>query len=42
MEQFAAFVALDWSDAKHAVCLLDVATGKTESGHLTHTPADLP
>jgi ribosomal protein S15P/S13E len=41
MEQFAAFVAIDWSDAKHDVCLLDVATGKTESGILTHTPEEL-
>jgi transposase len=41
MKQFAAFVALDWSDAKHDVCLLDVATGKTESGHLMHTPEAL-
>jgi len=41
MEQFAALVALDWSDAKHDVCLLDVATGKTESGLLTHPPEEL-
>jgi transposase len=41
MEPFAAFVALAWSDAKHAVCLLDVATGKTESSLLTHTPEAL-
>ena len=32
MEQFAAFVAIDWSDAKHDICLLDVATGKKEAG----------
>src|SRR5262245_20016013 len=37
MEQCAAFVALEWSDATHAVCLLEVVTGKTASGHLTHT-----
>ena len=41
MEQFAALVAMDWSDTKHDVCLLDVATGKTESGILTHTPEAL-
>ena len=35
MEQFAALVAIDWSDTKHDVCLLDVATGKTESGSVT-------
>ena len=37
MEQFAAFVAIDWSDAKHYLCLRDVATGQTEAGILTHT-----
>ena len=41
MEQFAALVAIDWSDTKHDVCLLDVATGKIESGILTHTPEAL-
>jgi transposase len=41
MEQLVALVAIDWSDAKHDVCLLDVATGKTESGILTHTPEAL-
>ena len=30
MEQFAAFIAIDWSDAKHDVCLLDTATNKKE------------
>ena len=38
MEQFAAFVAIDWSDAKHDLCLLDVATGKKESGILHAHP----
>jgi transposase len=41
MEQFAAFVAIDWSDAKHDICLLDVATGKKEAGILKHTPEEL-
>jgi transposase len=41
MEQLAALVALDGSDAKQDVCLLDVATGTTESGSLTHTPEAL-
>jgi hypothetical protein len=41
MEQFAAFVAIDCSDAKHDICLLDVATGKKEAGILKHTPEEL-
>jgi transposase len=41
MEQFAAFVAIDWSDAKHELCLLDVATGKKEAGIRKHTPEEL-
>jgi transposase len=41
MEPFAAFVAIDWSDAKHDICLLDVATGKKEADILKHTPEEL-
>ena len=41
MEQFAAFVAIDWSDAKHDICLLDVATGKKAAGILKHPPEEL-
>jgi Transposase len=41
MEPFAAFVALEWSDTKHDICLVDVATGQTESLILTHTPEAL-
>jgi transposase len=41
MEQFAAFVAIDWSDAKHDVCLVDVSTSKKESLILKHTPEEL-
>jgi hypothetical protein len=41
MEPFAAFVAIDWSDTKHDICLVDVATGKKESLLLTHTPEAL-
>ena len=41
MEQFAAFVAIDWSDTKHDICLVDVATGKKESLLLKHTPKSL-
>jgi hypothetical protein len=41
MEPFAAFVAIDWSDAKHDLCLVDAATGKKESLILQHTPEAL-
>jgi transposase len=41
MEPFAAFVAIDGSDAKHDICLVDVATGKKEFYLLKHTPAAL-
>ena len=41
MEPFAAFVAIDWSDTKHDICLVDVATGKKESLILKHTPEEL-
>jgi hypothetical protein len=41
MEPFAAFVAIEWSDTKHDICLVDVATGKKESRILKHTPEEL-
>ncbi len=41
MEHFVAYLALDWSDAKHDVCLVDAATGKKESFVLKHTPEAL-
>ena len=41
MEQFAAFIAIDWSDAKHDICLADASTGKKESFILKHTPEAL-
>jgi hypothetical protein len=41
MAPLAAFVAIDWSDTKHDICLVDVATGKQESLILKHTPEEL-
>jgi transposase len=41
MEQFAAFIAIDWSDAKHDVCLVDASTSQKESFVLKHTPEEL-
>jgi hypothetical protein len=32
---------MDWSDTKHDICLVDVATGKKASLMLKHTPAEL-
>lgn len=41
MEPFAAFIAIDWSDAKHDICLVDASTSKKESFVLKHTPEEL-
>jgi transposase len=41
MLEYAALVGIDWSDAKHDVCLLDCASGKREASILTHTPEEL-
>jgi transposase len=41
MEQFAAFIASDWADAKHDICLFDASTSKKEDSILKHTPEDL-
>ena len=35
---FAAFVGLDWADAKHDICLQAAGTAKRESFQLDHTP----
>jgi transposase len=41
MEQFVAFIAIDWADAKHDICLLDASTSQKEQVVLKHTPEDL-
>jgi transposase len=41
MEQFAALIAIDWSDAKHDICLFDTTTSTKEDSILKHTPEDL-
>jgi Transposase/Transposase IS116/IS110/IS902 family len=41
MEQCAAFIAMDWSDAKHDIGLLDASTSKKEPCILKHTPEEL-
>jgi transposase len=41
MSEFAALVALDWADKKHAVSLYDEATGQREAAIVKHTPEAL-
>lgn len=38
MDEFVAYVGLDWSDQKHDVCLIDAATGRKEFSILSHSP----
>jgi len=38
MDQFAAYIGIDWSDQKHDCCLIDPATGRKESSILKHSP----
>ena len=37
-EPFAAFVGIDWADAKHDVCLQAVGSDTQEVSQLDHTP----
>src|SRR5437870_10952323 len=37
-EAFAAFVGIDWADAKHDVCLQTAGSATCECFQLTHTP----
>ena len=37
-EQFAAFIGIDWADAKHDLCLQAGGCDKHESSTLEHTP----
>jgi transposase len=37
-EEFAAFVGLDWADAKHDVCLQATGTARREFGSVEHSP----
>src|ERR1044072_2749922 len=38
MDEFAAYIGIDWSDKKHDCCLIDAATGRKESSILKHSP----
>src|SRR5215468_4298520 len=37
-EEFAAFVGLDWADAKHDVCIQAAGTTRREFGGIEHSP----
>jgi transposase len=37
-EEFAAFIGIDWADAKHDVCLQAVGSDTREFSRLAHTP----
>jgi len=41
MENFAALIAIDWADKKHAVSLYDETTGGREQTTIKHTPEAL-
>jgi transposase len=41
MENFAALIAIDWADQKHAVSLYDQTTGHREQTMVKHTPEAL-
>ena len=38
MNQYAAYLGIDWADKKHDLCLFDAATGKKTKQVLPHTP----
>ena len=38
MNEFAAYIGIDWSDQKHDVCLIDAATGRKEFSIISHSP----
>ena len=40
-EAFAAFVGLDWADAKHAICLQAAGTAQREFLSLEHSPEEI-
>ena len=40
-KEFAALIGIDWSDAKHDVCLVDTATKEQELSVISHTPEAL-
>ncbi|MGA9767894.1 MAG: transposase [Blastocatellia bacterium] len=41
MDEFAAYIGIDWSDKKHDCSLIDPATGRKESSILNHSPESI-
>ena len=41
MTEYAALIAIDWADQKHAISLYDQTTGQREQAIINHTPAAL-
>lgn len=37
MAQYAALIGIDWADAKHDICLIEMATGQPEASILRHS-----
>ncbi len=40
-KEFVALIGIDWSDAKHDICLVDISTGTQELSVIKHTPEAL-
>ena len=40
-EEFVALIGIDWSDAKHDICLVDTSTETQELSVIKHTPEAL-
>jgi len=38
MDQYAAYLGIDWADKKHDLCLVEAASGKKTKLVLPHTP----
>jgi hypothetical protein len=38
MTDFAALLGIDWSDRKHDICLIEIASAKREASSLSHSP----
>ncbi len=38
MNQYAAYLGIDWADAKHDLCLIDTASAKQTRLVIRHTP----
>ena len=41
MDEFAAYLGIDWADTKHDLCLVEAATGAKTTRVIRHTPEAL-